>query len=570
MQAELPSKVVLAGPGVELYHLGKDRQFGLFTVYEKKNGQWKSFQLPKLSGGQSGNCYLKAGETRESCAIVGQPYQHTDGTIYIGSAGGVLNKMVPDGRGSYVHFYALLKNGGEDKGEMTFVQNETNVTRLSIGDELCIDPLVNRPNPLGDSAVDVSRTFFQTCKTYHEDRKLPENHSILVEQGQISEARRVTLWSDASKKVKGTKMSLAEAMKEANHLSGPERDSFLKGLQQKDSPTRKEVVRIWERNNDAFPEKVSVQKGDKTEEVNNSPAVLAAADQLKPGLSREWEGNLYDIKNRKPSWKIYDERLPIHRVNLSEMPDDSNQIMVSVMGSQYRLNHTSGTMNPVGTVAPEQGVRAVDVRGLVALGQNTFITGDMGERERVNGPKTIKVVVDKGNGDLVCDGPQSDMLAQKLQKFWTAQDQKTAEKGSTSTPRVKALFAGRRRVVSADETIVPLFIRTKHGGADLVEIDVTCDRNGNIKTVSDGYELNLSSTLNNEFMCMVGDTMLVGREIEDNVRAGCIPTVRHHMGIYQTGEQGRAVKDQVAQPVLPALPVWMTITGVGNTGVCAM
>ena len=397
-----PAKVVAAGHGVELYNLGTDKQTSYFTIYSPERKQWLTYRIPMLSGGRDGSQYLWADEMRDSCPIVCTPYLHEDGTIYIGGAGGVLNRLTPKNPREYTHSYLILDKehlGGQQPLE--FVESSMSAELIAMEDVSFKNITVARTS----QGRTVYRSFFQSYnnRVVDLDSGRSQVFNMLLEQERLTQADLTKSWEKKKKTVLGVETSIQDGMEQLRlafaqrESSESERQNFeniLADMIRKDGPMKSESVKIWERNSEMFG------KG-------NTEGVLEAAETLMPGLSEEWDGHLYTEDENK--WKIYDERLPVYRVNVSEVPGNSDQLIVSVMGHVYRMSHSSGALNFIGA-APQEHSRRVDTRSLVVLDENTFIIGKMGAYEQINGPKTLRILVDKQGSLEYSEGHTTPVL----------------------------------------------------------------------------------------------------------------------------------------------------------------
>ena len=471
---------------------------------------------------------------------------HEDGTIYINGAGGVLNRLIPDGQGGYDHCYAIIDG---ESSRPVFIQNAHQATLLAVGDKPVAKPLIKRTI----KGVEIDRPFFQSYEEQSPD------FNMLLEQDLVTKAKHKELWSKEKRALNGAEVtpdnpacSVRRALD--NIRNGIEVEKHTNGLCRKDGPFKDEIIRVWERNNEQFPNKAKASEPDKRQ-ANEQP-VYAAADRLMPNLSTEWQGRLYTQEDK---WKVYDERLPVYRGCISEIPGDSNQLVVAVAGKLYRMNHKTGEMSRVLI----DGGRLVDTRGLIALDDKTFIMGDMGldlDLELKKGEKlhqSLKVVVDRGDGTAVVSEKLTRSLLNGMKGVWNCGE----KDGQVIAPRVKALVAGRKRSVAAINDPVTLCIRTKRAGNDMVAVDVQL-QDGRLK-VSNSRTLKLSDTLNSEFFSVVGDTLISGRETEDYTRTGYLPSVRHHLGAFRTES---TVDIQQPVDVLPELPQWVFYSGYGYDG----
>ncbi|CAM3490074.1 hypothetical protein [Parendozoicomonas haliclonae] len=550
-----PDMAVLVGHGTEFYNLGKERQVNFFTVYDKASEQWLSYQIPVIT--------LPDGRKLESCAVVGTPHIHVDGTIYIAAAGGVLNRFTKQVNGSYRHDYAIMD--GRDYPE--FVINAPAVTQLAVGDRPLQDPVVKRK--VDD--VEVTRPFFQSYQEQSQD------YNMLVEQGLITAERRDAIWGKAKRQVNGKPCSIKEALDNVRTLSDEEARVYMEGLLSKDGPLKDEVIRIWERNNDQFPasegaypvadalEKLSLGLSEQCDLQANA---LSDEDKSNPEKVRK-STRLYTPESK---WKIYDERLPVLRGAIAEVPGNADALAVSVAGHLYHIDHQSGSVTyrgkaysdhksvPMlmndGQLSQDRYSLDVDTRGLVALNGTTFVVADMGIDETINGPRTLRVVTDNGDGTVTTNEKLTAQLLDKLKPHWITKGQENA------TPRVKAMFGGRERYVATADAPVSLYLRTKHAGKDMVKVPVQLQ--GENLVVGDVEELKLSDSVNGEFFSVVGHTLITSRETEDYVRTGYLPSVRHHVSAFSD-----MATDEVQPPrdMLPELPKWVFYTGYGFDGI---
>ncbi|CAM3490016.1 hypothetical protein [Parendozoicomonas haliclonae] len=553
--------VVLASDGVELYNLGTRRQANFFSVYFPKENKWLSYHLPRLADG------------RDSCPITCNPYLHDDGTIYIGGAGGVLNRLSPNEDGgrivSYTHSYVVIDRNTIGSQALNFTANNQTADLIAVQDELVKDVLVARE---AGGEADGENSGESTERSLFESyREASPDFHMFVEQGLLSEGDRSKLWNKQKRTVLDEKASLNEAaallQTKAQELAGAadaeqQLSALFQEIIRKDGPTKEEAKKIWERNNEFFG-------------ADNVEGVLAAAEKLMVGLSEEWKDNLYTKpteKKPKAKWKIYDERLPVYRVNVSEISDDPSQLIVSVMGHVFRMDHAGQFLSALGAIAME-GERRVDIRGLIALDQDTFLIGDMGEDEAFQGPKTLRVVsVNKDSGTLENHQAYTDALLAELSKDWQM------EEGAQTTPRVKTLIASRECQKAGVGICATLYIRTKHSGndrhgngIDLLQAEMHID-NG-VLTVAESRITSNADQKNQEYLAAAGDRLLVGLETEDYVRRFHIAHASEQQWLlkktlrvdsYQTQNGVREYRENDG---LPALPVWVPFTGWGYQGI---
>ena len=522
----LPKQAVLVSHGVELYNLGTGHQQVFFTVLDQDNNQWLSYSLPPIT--------LPSGEIRESCALVCAPLLHSDGTIYITGAGGVVNRLTPNTKNGYDHSYALLAN---DDVTPQFITNNQQAELIAVGDNPVAQPLIRRTIN-GD---EVEQPFFQR---YQQQLASPDMSSfdMLVEQGLISDTTRKALWEKEKRALNGRSVSainpacsINTALK--NIHAGTEVERYSQGLMRKDGPFKDEVIQIWERNNLHYP--------NKEKSPDNERPVYLAAERLMPSLSKQWQGRLY---TREGKWKIYDERLPIYRVAITGIADDPNQIVVALPDQLYRIDHRAGTISSVklaGTPAK------VDTRGIVALDDKTFVVGNMGIDTDPVVANTLQVIVDNGDGTGSVDQRLTAQLHSGLQGFWS-------EKGeSMVSPRIKSL-AGHRNSNGS----TTLYIRSKHSGAEQMVADLHRSSDGGLE-VRNPHALQLADSVNSEFFAPVGNTLITSRETEDLIRTCYLPSVRQHL----TAFDGDNAAAQQPTNVLPELPRWLCFTGYGYDGI---
>ncbi len=560
-----PEQAVLVSHGTELYNLGKKRQINYFTVLDKTSNEWMSYQIPTIQSADNSE--------REGCAIVGTPYMHKDGTIYIAAAGGVLNRFTKDGDG-YRHEYAIL-NG---KSTPFFIANNTSACLLAIGDKPVAEPLIQR----NIDGAEVTRPFFQSYREQNPD------YNMLVEQGLITTAKRDAIWAKAKRKISRKVCSINMALEKVRQSSSEEAEVYRAALRSKDGPLKDEVLRIWERNNDEFKsangsqpvgeafDKLVYGLYDQCYLQTNPLTEKDQAEIIKAADTAQMKAEIMAKKTRlftpKPGRKIYDERLPVFRGSVAEMPGDDNTLAVAVVGHLYRINHITGAIDyhgratsdhlavPMicndGLPTQETYVPDVDNRGLVALDDKTFILADMGIDEVVNGPRTLRVVADNGDGTVTINQKLTDQLLDKLKPHWTTNGQENI------TPRVKAMVSVRERAIATVDAPVEIYLRTKHAGKDLLKVNVQMS-NGEL-AVGEPEELKLSGSVNCEFFSIVGQTLLTGRETEDYVRHGYLPSVKHHVSAFKTGQ---TPETQQPANILPELPKWVFYTGHGYDGI---
>ncbi len=549
-----PTQAVLVSNGTELYNLGQNRQLNYFTVLDQSSGEWLSYQIPSIT--------LADQKQRESCAIVGQPYLHTDGTIYIAAAGGVLNRFTPEGTG-YRHDYAIF----DGRQTPTFTTNPQPATLLARGHEPVCDPLVMR----SVDGVEQPRPFFQS---YREQRA---DFNMLVEQGLVSPEKQQAIWSRAKRPINGMPCSINDALAHIKTRPAPEAEVYRAGLLGKNGPLKDEVLRLWERNNDKFPakegitpvqqalEKLAPDLGSQCHLQTNN----ATPEEQQSYIAMQKKGRLFTGKG---SWKIYDERLAIRRGALCEIPDQPNQLGFAVAGQLYQIDHGTGTITALGTLPSdhqpvamlandgtptgEQQIPEVDPRGLIALGNGHFLIGDMGLDETVNGARTLQIVKCVDSGTVSACEALTSQLLETLQNHWTTENQ------PNKTPRVKSLIAGKERVIAGQPDQTTLYIRTKHASNDLLKVPVQFE-NGQLN-VGMVEALQLSDTVNCEYFSVVGNTLIASRETEDYTRTGYLPSVRHHLESFAA----KTTSDvQKPQGILPELPRWQFYTGYGYGGI---
>ncbi len=552
-----PNQVVAVSHGIELYNLYNDQQFSWFSVYNSEKQVWLTYLLPKINGGNDGNFYLDPGEIRESCAVNCTPTLNPDGTIYIGGAGGVLNRLKPDGQGGYQHSYVILSDGAPSH-DLVFEDNLSPVILLAEGDE----PVVgSEEEPVSLRIIDGREVDVKYFATYRGS-KLPgydkASFNMLVEQGLVTSAEHEKIWGKTKRKVLGRPTSLKDGMEELKsqmvdelkeHREEVLESELMKDMLAKDGPSKEESIVIWERVKRKLTER----------------QLISAANQLKWGLGKEFKGHLHVDGKYKPKM----ESLPLYKVQVTRIPGDNSQMIAGVMGNLYRINHETGQLTYIGKVKPE-GERHVDNTALIALNSNTFVVGDMGVQETSNGPRTLKIVVDKYNGQVETDESKTLPLLISLSKAWAA--------GGTpnTTPRIKSAYASQTNCQSHFEMCATLFVRTKHAGNDVVQVTLLLD-NGQYM-VSETQPLQLTDTYNNEYMAALGDSLLVGRETEDYSRTlnvylrGNVDEYKDaHIVAYKTGLAAKKVKGvQQPEKVLPPLPAFIPFTGYGLDGIDAL
>ncbi len=566
-QSQSVSTIVLAGHGIELYNLGRNRQVNFFSVYDKNGpgkdgkGVWSSYHLPKLKDGS------------EACPIVCVPYMHKDGTIYIGGAGGVLSRLTPNydtkGRvGSYSHSYALFDKTLMDSGTPpNFVDNTKNAELMAIDNDLVEGIDINILRQV-DGQLE-SRPLFHAYSN-----KLDDFH-MLEEQGLLTKDEKNKLWTKEKYTIDGKRYSIGQATKElatlakelatlANKDRSQPSDSdgdleerfnkYVNGFRYKDGPAKVESIKIWERNNQHYK--------------NNDYGALDAANDLMSDLSEEWENKLYIYKEEKQKWKmkIYDERLPVYRVNISEIPGNKEQLIVSVMGHIFRLNHKSQSLSFIGST-PQGCSRRVDNRGLIAFDENTFLVGDMGTGDSSRCTESLRFVVDKKNDAIENSDELTGPLLEELSKEW----------GGNTSPRVKSMTAGYYNCPPAEgDVCATVSLRTKHAGNDIVQADIRIKDGvltvNNKKTYTAEYN-------NREYMSAVGKTLMFSLETEDFARIvhGLSPIkdrpeYRSYLSVEtltptSTKDQGKG--ESVEKNEIPPLPEWVPYTGWGYDGIFA-
>ena len=525
----LPKQAVLVSHGVELYNLGTGRQQVFFTVLDRDNNQWLSYSLPPIT--------LPSGEIRESCALICTPLLHSDGTIYITGAGGVVNRLTPNTKNGYDHSYALLTN---DDVTPQFITNNQQAELIAVGDNPVTQPLIKRTI----NGVEVEQPFFQR---YQQQLASPDmsGFDMLVEQGLISDATRKALWEKEKRALNGRTVSATNPACSVNTAlknihAGTEVERYSQGLMRKDGPLKDEVIQIWERNNLHYP--------NKEKSPDNERPVFQAAERLMPGLSKQWQGRLY---TREGKWKIYDERLPIYRGAITSIADDPNQVVVALPDQLYRIDHRTGTISS----AKLAGTSAkVDIRGIVALDDRTFVVGNMGNDTDPVVANTLQVIVDNGDGTLSVDQRLTAQLHSGLQGFWS-------EKGeSMVSPRIKSL-AGHRNGNGS----TTLYIRSKHSGAEQMVADLHRSSDGGLD-VRNPHALQLADSVNSEFFAPVGDTLITSRETEDLIRTCYLPSVRQHLTAFDRDDTAA----QQPTNILPELPRWLCFTGYGYDGIAVL
>ena len=591
-------QAVVAGHGVELYNLQSDRQANIFSVYDKANHTWRSYYLPPVQKDETGR-YLQGSDFRESCAIACTPYIHQDGTIYIGGAGGVLNRLVPvqssgdGGVESYTHSYAIVTPDNLKDGKLEFVTNRKKAHLLAEQDVQVGNVAVARGT--GRRSSDY-RSIFHSYETYKYVNS-SSHFNMFEEQGLITREEMDAIWrgkkrnvSNAGKyTIRGGLDAFAEkfdafkalgsgfASQEFDKLFGASKTvndsvtditAFFEGMVVKDGPMKEESKIIWERNN------LFYRNDDKDAVLQK---VSLAADRLMPGLSAEWADRMY--KNDEIDLK--DERLPVYRVNISEIPENQSQLIISVMGHIFCLDHGQGEMRFVGS-APVEDVYRVDNRGLIVLDENTFVVGDMGHKKDNMGFNTLRVVVDKtaetaedapGEGTAEASVEKDEGLTQALlaglSSVWSSQ-----------SPRVKSLAVSRQCQTDGEGPCAALYLRTKHAGADVVRVEVRLNE-GEL-TASGAQKLTLPGHVNNEFMTAFGNSLLFSHETEDyshwfhvihtleteyGINMGQLKNTELGLWDAKVEEPGR-MQDRLLKR-LPYLPEWVPFTGYGYDGIHA-
>ena len=484
-------RMVVVGHGTNMRNLGNGHQLSYFMVYEQEEGQWRSYLLPKLAGGEAGNDFLKKHEVRESLPIVGRPKLHRDGTIYIGAAGGVVNRLTPGKEGGYVHSYVIL-DAGKSARNVHFTENATPVTLLAKGNEIITNPMVKKVI----DGVERKQPFFQDylkAMDGNESFNMPTASGLITPQQMLSINEFVR---------KNTNYSISRGYTDLAELSGKprtpeeemEREAIIAEMTRKDGPTKNWVVKIWDDDKNYL-----LSAGDLEDSKKKACEV---AESLKPGLCPEWHT---DGMEKEGKFFFKAERLPLHKTLVVEVPDDDSQMIVSVMGNLYRIDHQYGSVTHLGEV-PAAGDRQVDCTGLLALDANTFVMSDMGYTERPEGD-TLRVISLQENGSLEVN-PSFTGVLKKAHIDLRGSDK-------PNNPRVKSFYAAR----SADSTTgerYTLFLRTKHLGPELVKIPVTY-KDGDL-SAEPAKALRLSDTYNTEYFTAVGNTLISTLETEDAYR----------------------------------------------------
>ncbi|MRI33491.1 hypothetical protein EOPP23_10890 [Endozoicomonas sp. OPT23] len=515
-----PTHLVMASEGVELFDLGEDRQISFFTVYDHDKEESQTFQIPKLVGSANGE-YLQEGQTKDSLPIVSTLYEAADGTLYIGGAGGVLNRMTPNGAGGYSHSFAILSKPANHGTQLRFQENPVEVKLLAVGDQIKHNPEVTRV--VGGQKAKVG--FFDA----YEKRSSNPDYDVLVEKGILDNKGKDALWKLEKQKynkdsftvqgevqqLKKPEVSLDSGYQHLRSMTDDERESspMRAFMESKGGPTKRICLKIWERNTDYFSKEGTIIQGgiEKTGKVVNADLLKPATEKLVPGLWSDWENNLIDPIAEK--LKIFDERLLIHRVNVSGDVEDENQVLVCVKDQLYRLDNTTGVMTCAGKIQHEAD-RDIDIRALVPLNHNTFILGDMGTVQAANGPATFRVVVDNGQGAIKTDQAMTKTLQDSFKANWR---EPTAPAEPNGTPRVENLMYERLPKDADGSPQTKLLVRTKHVGADLVEGKVTFG--GRSIQVSDVKKVDFPDKTNNEYMALYNGKPIPARQLECVMRA---------------------------------------------------
>ena len=558
-----PLDIVMVSEGVDLYNLGKDRQISFITIYDQKHSESRTFQIPKLKG-QAGGVYLKEGETKDSLPIVGTLHKTPDGTIYVGGAGGVLNRLTPDGDDGYTHSFAILTSDKNLGDQLSFQNNPAQVTLLAVGDKVINSPEIMRV----DNGVEVAKHFFDSYQERQAD------FDVLIEQGMINKEEKTALWAQKKQAYNGSpftvrseeitlkdkKISLTEGYKYLTDMTDEERESspLKTWMESKNGPTKRICIKIWDRNTNYFSEEKEcvVNGSSQMMKVANEVLLKPAVEKLTPDLWSDWQDNLVAPESGK--LKIYDERLLIHRVNLTSVPGDENQILVSEKDKLYRLDHSKGTMTFSGTVE-RAATRDIDHRALIPLNERTFIIGDMGTVPEANGAATFRVVVDDGAGNIQTSAGMTKALQDGYKPFWR---EPTDSQQQNGTPRVENLMSERLPDNQEGRSQLRLTARTKHVGTDLVTGTVAF--NGQDIKVSDVHKTEMTDKTNNEYMMFVGGQPIGARQLE------CI--VREDQSHVKGGVKSAKMTDMCEhfQGVSAVRPAWNYWTATGYSAVIAM
>ncbi|MGI9273744.1 MAG: hypothetical protein ACR2PT_02660 [Endozoicomonas sp.] len=485
-------QMVVVGHGINMRNLNNGHQLSYFMVYDKEEGLWRSYLLPRLTGDEAGNDFLRRHETRESLPIVGRPTLHRDGTIYIAAAGGVVNRLKPRKEGGFVHSYVIL-GAGKSARDVYFTENASPVTLLAEDNEIKTNPRIKK----FIDGVEIEQPFFHDYQ--NSLKAVDESFSMPIASGLITPRQMVSITDFVRK---NTHYSITRGYTDLAALSDkprtPEeemkREAIIAEMTRKDGPTKNWVVKIWDDDKNYL-----LSAGDLEASKKKSCEV---AESLKPGLCQEWHTDTLE-KDGKFFFKA--ERLPLHKTLVAEVPGDDNQMIVSIMGNLYRIDHQSDSVTHLGEV-PAAGDRQVDCTGLLALDASTFLMSDMGHIERPEGD-TLRVISLLENGSFEVNPSFTDAL-KKAHIGLRGPDK-------SNNPRVKSFYAARSPDAEPGESFT-LFLRTKHLGPELVKIPVTYTV-GQL-SAEPAEALHLSDTYNTEYFTAVGSTLISTLETEDVYR----------------------------------------------------
>ena len=517
---DVPNKIIAVSAGIELYHLNSQHQISYFTVYSADTDQWLTYQLPALPD-------------RESCPQAGTPLIMPSGTLYIAASGGIINRLTPMDDGNYKHSYIII-------GETTeFIDNTLPAHLIAEGDKPVASPQIvtSATDKMGGTHTIEDRrvSFFQSFN----DSKAPmidqPPFNMLVKQGLQTQDEHEQLWT----KQREGYPSLKKGMETLAQLSDDKKtdNNLFQLMTSKDGPAKEEKKVIWNKE---------------ANKLRTKAEIMTAVSKMHPGLQKTW-GLLLEEKEGKCKFKP--ETMPYQKVKMAAIPGEPNTAVVCMMGRLFTLDDNTVSLTHLAVITPSTQ-RTADCTGIAALDANTFIISDMGLKETLNGPRTLRIVKSSGEQEETA----TNTLLTALAPLWR----------ENQTPRIKSITAS-----TSINGVTSLYIRTKHAGNDVIKADITYT-SGKLEVLI-AYPLPVSDTFNNEYLSAYDDKLLCGMETEDYMcqfnlfsRAQIKALEHTHINCYMTTPNMANTAPQHPASVAPHLPAFIPYTGHGLSGIAAI